>query len=90
MKSNPFLNRFLRFFSINFFCAARVDMLISLGAGCEVRGAGGVSPLHVATSVQLVSAAQQAFKHQSNMILLFTAVFAFESVRLQCQVCIPS
>jgi hypothetical protein len=65
-------------------------MLISLGAGCEVRGAGGVSPLHVATSVQLVRAAQQAFKHQSNMILLFTAVFAFESVRLQCQVCIPS
>ncbi len=36
--------------------AALVEAFISHGVGCEVRGTGGMSPLHVASSVEMVSA----------------------------------
>ena len=40
----------------NLWNAALVEMFISLGVGCEVRGTGGMSPLHVASSGEMVSA----------------------------------
>ena len=39
-----------------FWFAALVEIFVSLGVGCEVRGAGGMSPLHVASSLEMVVA----------------------------------
>ena len=47
-------------FSCNFPVAALAKLLISLGAGCEVRGTGGMSPLHVASSIEMASAQRRS------------------------------
>jgi hypothetical protein len=68
----------------NLWNAALVEMFISLGVGCEVRGTGGMSPLHVASSGEMVSA---HITWQSDIQVFIYAhflmadLFAFESVR---------
>jgi hypothetical protein len=44
-------------FNLSFWNTALVELFISLGIGCEVRGALGATPLHVASSSEMVTAA---------------------------------
>ncbi len=68
----------------NLWNAALVEMFISLGVGCEVRGTAGMSPLHVASSREMVRA--QISWHLDIQVFIYADflmadLFAFESVR---------